>query len=96
MICTISGDPMYLIEDTPNQINQAKIDSLRGPSNTGVFFINSTIWPLHTNTPPKNLRQRLDSFPTSITLQRILLPTPSLSTNVFKNVFNHQSLVIKA
>ena len=53
MIFTISDDPMYLIEVTSNQNHQAKIDLLREPSNTELFFIESTIWPLHTNTAPK-------------------------------------------
>ena len=53
VICTISGDPMYLIEGTSQKTHQANIDYLREPSNTNIVFINITIWPLHTNTAPQ-------------------------------------------
>ena len=52
VIFTISGDPMYLIEGTHNQTYQAKIASLFVPSYSKLFFINSTIRPLCTNTDP--------------------------------------------
>ena len=52
MICTISGDPMYLLEGSPNQTHQANIDSIREPWNTEMFFINITVWYLHTSTAP--------------------------------------------
>ena len=55
MVFAISGDPMYLIEGTPNQTRQSDIDSLHEPSDPEIFFINITIRPLHTNIPPKNL-----------------------------------------
>ena len=53
MICYIYGDTMYLVKVTPNQTHQVKIDSLREPSDPGMFFINSTIQPLCTNTSLK-------------------------------------------
>ena len=53
MICSISGDPMYLIECTPNQYHTENIYSLHEPSYPDMFFINCTIRPLYTNTPPK-------------------------------------------
>ena len=53
IVFAISGDPMYLIEGTPDQTHQAKIDSLRKPSNTKMFFVNVTIQLLRTNTSPK-------------------------------------------
>ena len=52
MILSISGDPMYLIEDTPNQSHQENIDSLCEPSDPNIFFINITIRPLHINISP--------------------------------------------
>ena len=55
MFFTIYGDPMYLIEGTPNQTHQHNIDSLREPSDSELFFINSTIRPLNINTSPKPL-----------------------------------------
>ena len=42
MICTIYGDPMYLIEGTPNQNHQANIDYLRKPSDNDMFFIKKS------------------------------------------------------
>ena len=53
MICTVSGETMYLIEGTTNQTHQANIYSLRETSDTDIFFIDSTICPLHTNMAPK-------------------------------------------
>ena len=63
MICTISGDPMYLIEGTPNQTYQADIDSLCEPSDPELFFVNSTIWYLHTNTAPKTPAKNIGFSP---------------------------------
>ena len=53
MFFTIYGDPMYLIEGTPNQTHQVNIYSIHEPSYTELFFVNSTISPLHTNTHPQ-------------------------------------------
>ena len=50
MIYTISGDPIYLIEGAPNQTHQANIYYIREPSDPDLFYVNITIWPLHTNT----------------------------------------------
>ena len=55
MVFSISGDPMYLIEGTPNQTHQSVIDSLHEPSDPEIFFINITIQTLHTNMHPQNL-----------------------------------------
>ena len=52
-ICYIYGDPMYLLEGTPNQYHQKNIDCLCEPSNTNIFLINITIRPLHTNSKTK-------------------------------------------
>ena len=53
MIYSISGDPIYLIRGTPNQYHQENIYSLHKPSYHKIFFIYSTIRPLHTNTALK-------------------------------------------
>ena len=53
MICTISGETTYLIKGSPNQTHKSKIDSICEPYDTNMFFINITIKPLHTNTPPQ-------------------------------------------
>ena len=53
MICSISGDLMYLIEGKLNQYQQEKFDFLCGNSDPNIFLINITIRPLHTNTKPQ-------------------------------------------
>ena len=63
MICTISGETMYLIEGTTNQTHQANIYSLRETSDTDIFFIDSTICPLHTNMAPKTSATAIVFFP---------------------------------
>ena len=76
-IWLISDDPMYLIEGTPNQPHQANIDYLCETSDTDMFLINSTIWPLHANNTPKTLLQLLALVPTAIPLQPpLFIPTP--------------------
>ena len=63
---------MYLLEGTLNQSHQANIDSLREPSDTKMFLVNSTIGPLHSKTTPKTLRQIFYLIPITITLQPLL------------------------
>ena len=54
MVCSITGNPMYLIEGTCNQYHQANINNLPESSYPKIFLINSTIRPIHNNTtPPK-------------------------------------------
>ena len=53
MIFIISGYLMYLIEGATKQNHQDKIGPLRETSDPEMFFINSTISPLHTNTAPQ-------------------------------------------
>ena len=72
MIFSISGDPMYIIEYTTNQTHQANIYSPQKTSYPKMFFINITIWTLHTNSSPKPLRQLLSLVPTVIPLQTLL------------------------
>ena len=47
------------MEGITNQTHQANIYSLCEPSNPKMFFINSTIWLLHTNKPPKTLTKTI-------------------------------------
>ena len=54
-ICTIYGDPMYLIEGTPIQQHHTNIDSFSEPSDPKIYLLNSTIWTLYTNTVPNKL-----------------------------------------
>ena len=42
IICTIYGDPMYLIEGTPNKTHQVNIDYPREPSNPNMFLSIAT------------------------------------------------------
>ena len=88
MVFVISGDPMYLIEGTPNQTHQSNIDSLHEPSDPEIFFINSTIRPLHTKMPRQNCDNYWLRFPTAIPLQPLLFTPPPLLTNVFNNISN--------
>ena len=45
---------MYLVEGTPNQSHQSKIEYLREPSDPKIFFVNIIIWHLDIKTSPKN------------------------------------------
>ena len=68
IICTISGNPMYLIEVTPKQTNQSNNNYIYEPSDPNIFFIDITIRSIRTKTPPKTLQELLDLVPTAIPL----------------------------
>ena len=78
-IFSISGDPMYLIESTPNQSHQANIDSLRELLDTKMVFQSTAPSGLYIPTPPpKTLEQILASITTATTLQTLLFIPPPL------------------
>ena len=73
-ICSISGDPMHLIEGKPNQYQQAKINYLREPSDPNISLVNSTIWPLHTIIAPKTCNSYWIWLPLPFPCNHCILP----------------------
>ena len=68
MICTVSGDTMYLIEGTPNRTHQDKIHSFLEPSNPNIFSSMAPFGLSIITRPPKTLQQLLTLVPTAIPL----------------------------